>query len=58
MDILEILQQDYAKFPIDQNYDIYATDVYFQDPLTRFSGLSRYRQTISFIQTWLLPAGR
>lgn len=52
MDILEILQQDYAKFPIDQNYDIYAADVYFQDPLTRFRGLPRYRQTISFIQTW------
>jgi Uncharacterized conserved protein (DUF2358) len=52
MDILEILQQDYAKFPIDQNYDIYATDVYFQDPLTRFRGLPRYQQTISFIQAW------
>jgi hypothetical protein len=52
MDILEILQQDYAKFPIDQNYQIYAADVYFQDPLTRFRGLNRYRQTIALIQKW------
>ncbi len=52
MNIVEILQQDYAKFPIDQNYDIYAEDVYFQDPLTRFRGLARYRQTIAFIQKW------
>ncbi len=52
MNIVEILQQDYAKFPIDQNYDIYAEDVYFQDPLTRFRGLARYRKTIEFIQTW------
>jgi hypothetical protein len=52
MDILEILQQDYAKFPIDQNYQIYAADVYFQDPLTRFRGLNRYRQMIALIQKW------
>lgn len=52
MNIVEILQQDYAKFPLDQNYDIYAEDVYFQDPLTRFRGLARYRKTIEFIQTW------
>lgn len=52
MDILEILQQDYAQFPIDQNYDIYAEDVYFQDPLNRFRGLQRYRQTIEFIRKW------
>jgi Uncharacterized conserved protein (DUF2358) len=52
MDILTILQQDYAKFPLDQSYEIYAEDVYFQDPLTRFRGLDRYRQTIEFIRKW------
>ncbi len=52
MDILEILQQDYTNFPIDQHYDIYAEDVYFQDPLTKFRGLKRYRQSIEFIRTW------
>jgi Uncharacterized conserved protein (DUF2358) len=52
MDIITILRQDYAKFPLDQNYQIYAEDVYFQDPLTRFRGIDRYRQTIEFIRTW------
>jgi Uncharacterized conserved protein (DUF2358) len=52
MDIITILRQDYASFPLDQSYNIYAEDVYFQDPLTRFTGLDRYRQTITFIKTW------
>jgi Uncharacterized conserved protein (DUF2358) len=52
MDILTILQQDYAKFPIDQSYELYAEDVYFQDPLTRFRGLDRYKKTIEFIRKW------
>jgi hypothetical protein len=52
MDIITILRQDYAKFPIDQNYQIYAEDVYFQDPLTRFHGLDRYRKMVGFIETW------
>jgi Uncharacterized conserved protein (DUF2358) len=52
MDIIAILREDYAKFPIDQNYQIYDQDVYFQDPLTRFRGLKRYQKTIKFIQTW------
>ncbi len=52
MDIVQIIRQDYANFPNDQSYQIYAEDVYFQDPLTRFRGLNRYRQTIGFIQTW------
>ncbi len=50
MNIIEILRQDYAKFPIDQSYHIYAADVYFQDPLSRFRGLKRYQQMIKFIQ--------
>jgi Uncharacterized conserved protein (DUF2358) len=52
MDILTVLRQDYASFPLDQSYQIYAEDVYFQDPLTRFRGLDRYRQTIEFIRKW------
>ena len=52
MDIITILRQDYAKFPIDQNYQIYAEDVYFQDPLNRFHGIDRYRKMLAFIQTW------
>ncbi len=52
MDIISILRQDYARFPLDQSYHIYAEDVYFQDPLSRFRGLKRYRQTIGFIEKW------
>jgi Uncharacterized conserved protein (DUF2358) len=52
VDIITILRADYAKFPIDQSYQIYAHDVYFQDPLSKFRGLDRYKQTIGFIQTW------
>ena len=52
VDIITILREDYAKFPIDQNYQIYAEDVYFQDPLSKFRGLNRYKKTIAFIQTW------
>jgi Uncharacterized conserved protein (DUF2358) len=51
-DILEILKQDYQRFPLNQTYEIYADDVYFQDPMNRFRGLDRYKQTIGFIQTW------
>jgi len=52
MDILERLRQDYQRFPEDQSYDLYADQVYFQDPLNRFRGLARYRQMIEFIRRW------
>lgn len=54
MNLLEILQQDYQRFPQNQTYSIYAENVYFQDPLTKFRGLERYKQMIQFIQTWFL----
>jgi hypothetical protein len=54
MDIVEILRQDYQRFPRDQTYSIYAPDVYFQDPLTCFRGVARYQQMIRFIQTWFI----
>lgn len=54
MNLLEILQQDYARFPQDQTYSIYAKDVFFKDPLNQFRGVDRYRKMIGFIQTWFL----
>ncbi len=54
MDILEILKDDYRKFPDDQTYSLYAADVYFKDPMTEFRGCDRYRQMIGFIKTWFL----
>jgi len=52
MDILEILQSDYQRFPKDQTYGIYAEDVYFKDPMSEFRGRDRYQRTIQFIDTW------
>jgi hypothetical protein len=52
MDIIAILRQDYQRFPIDQTYDIYADNVYFQDPLNQFRGIKRYREMIGFMSQW------
>ena len=52
MDILEILKDDYRRFPANQTYSLYATDVYFKDPLTQFRGITRYQEMINFITTW------
>ena len=52
MDILEILQADYQRFPKNQTYSIYAEDVYFKDPMSEFRGRDRYQRTIQFIDTW------
>lgn len=53
-DIIEILKQDYQRFPINQTYTIYANDVFFKDPLNQFRGLKRYQKMIGFIQTWFI----
>lgn len=52
MNVLEILKQDYQKFPQNQSYQIYAKDVYFKDPMTEFRGIDRYQKMIGFMQAW------
>ncbi|MCL1469928.1 DUF2358 domain-containing protein [Argonema antarcticum] len=54
MDIIQILKEDYQRFPLDQTYSIYAEDVYFQDPLNKFRGIERYKQMIGSIRTWFI----
>ncbi|GAB4385359.1 MAG: DUF2358 domain-containing protein [Elainellaceae cyanobacterium] len=54
MDILDILKEDYQRFPQDQTYSIYAEDVYFKDPMNEFEGCDRYRQMLKFIEQWFL----
>lgn len=54
MDIIEILKQDYDRFPLAQTYSLYAEDVYFQDPMYAFRGRDRYKFMIGFIQTCFL----
>ncbi len=52
MDIIQVLQEDYQRFPAEQTYSIYAKDVFFKDPLNQFHGIERYKQMISFINDW------
>lgn len=54
MDIIEVLKEDYQRFPVNQTYSIYAQDVYFQDPMNKFRGIERYKLMIKFIETWFL----
>lgn len=51
MNLVEVLREDYARFPADQTYSLYTSDVFFQDPMNRFRGLNRYRAMIKFIET-------
>ncbi len=54
MDIIEILKEDYQRFPVNQTYSIYAQDVYFQDPLSKFHGIKRYKLMIKFMETFFI----
>jgi hypothetical protein len=51
-DLIAILQEDYAKFPENQTYDIYADDVYFKDPLNEFRGVKKYQAMIGFLNNF------
>jgi hypothetical protein len=52
VDIVEALKADYARFPENQTYSLYAEDVFFKDPLTSFDGVARYRTMIGFMAQW------
>jgi hypothetical protein len=52
MNIIQILQEDYQRFPRDQTYEIYAQNVYFKDPMTEFRGIKRYQAMIGFMSHW------
>jgi hypothetical protein len=54
MDIIQILKEDYQRFPAEQTYSIYAKEVYFKDPLNQFRGIERYKQMINFINSWFI----
>ena len=43
-DLVEILREDYQRFPENQTFEIYADDVYFKDPLNEFNGVKKYRR--------------
>jgi hypothetical protein len=52
MNLVEILKEDYRRFPLDQTYRVYAEDVFFKDPMTEFRGIARYQQMIGLMNTW------
>ena len=54
MDIVEILKDDYRRFPVNQTYSLYAQDVFFQDPLNKFHGIVKYKAMIGFINTFFI----
>ena len=47
--IIEQLKRDYAKFPEDQTYSLYAEDVKFKDPMNKFQGVGLFEKMIGFI---------
>jgi hypothetical protein len=47
--VCDRIREDYASFPDNQSYDLYAEDVFFRDPLNRFNGVDQYRAMIGFI---------
>ncbi|MDJ0902825.1 MAG: DUF2358 domain-containing protein [Xenococcus sp. MO_188.B8] len=47
--LVQIIKQDYQNFPNEQTYSIYAEDVYFEDPLNKFQGITRYQKMIGFL---------
>ncbi len=54
MDIVEILRDDYRRFPANQTYSLYAQDIFFQDPLNKFRGIKKYKAMIGFINTFFI----
>ncbi|MGB6300262.1 MAG: DUF2358 domain-containing protein [Rivularia sp. (in: cyanobacteria)] len=54
MDIVEILKEDYQRFPKNQTYSLYAEDVYFKDPMNEFNGVRRFKLMIKFIETFFM----
>ncbi|MEL6438773.1 MAG: DUF2358 domain-containing protein [Cyanobacteria bacterium J06621_8] len=48
-DLITIIRGDYARFPENQTFNIYADQVYFKDPLNEFRGIKRYQEMIGFL---------
>ena len=52
MNLIDILKEDYRRFPLNQTYRIYAENVFFKDPITEFRGIARYQQMIGLMNTF------
>ena len=47
--LVALLKEDYARFPKNQTYELYAKDVHFKDPMNEFDGVDRYQKMIVFL---------
>ena len=47
--IITQLKEDYARFPENQTYHLYADNVQFKDPMNTFSGIEKYQKMIGFL---------
>lgn len=54
MNMIELLKDDYRRFPKNQTYSLYAENVYFKDPMTEFRGCDRYKAMIKFIDRFFI----
>ncbi|MEO0770743.1 MAG: DUF2358 domain-containing protein [Cyanobacteria bacterium J06649_4] len=50
--LVEQLKADYARFPENQTYSLYAEDVAFKDPMNSFSGVEKYQKMIGFLSNF------
>ncbi len=50
--VIQQVKADYAQFPREQSYHLYAKDVYFKDPMNEFRGVEPYQRMIGFIERW------
>ena len=52
MSLVEIIQEDYRRFPENQTYSIYDENVHFKDMIYDFHGLKKYQNMINFLKKW------
>ena len=52
MNLVQVITEDYQRFPKNQTYSIYAENIHFKDKLYDFYGLKKYQDMIGFISKW------
>ncbi|GAB4214344.1 MAG: hypothetical protein OHK0012_12220 [Synechococcales cyanobacterium] len=50
--VVATLTADYAHFPHDQTYGLYAPDVQFRDPVNQMQGREHFRRMIGWMTGW------
>ncbi len=50
--LIQAIKEDYAHFPYDQRYELYAADFYFRDPMTEIRGQQKFQAMICWFDQW------